>query len=249
MLLQYFAISIYEKNSMAPLKYIIKGGYGPGGYYTVVMLQIIMLFPFIYSIIKKYKCGVIFIVLLNIFLEFIWSIFLSPIGGIPELYLKEIYRLLAFRYLGFIAVGAWYAKIGEIKNILYKLKFIIGIFGIIIIYLWQYAGVKTYIFDNEWASTTLPCIFIAFAYFLMIKEISIKKHKFVTELSKSTFHIYLFQMCYFGFVVPVIAKLIDKKTLLLLSIFISIPICFFGGYLFYKCEYTFRRILNRTEPK
>lgn len=55
MLLQYFALSIHEKNFVMPLKYIIKGGYGPGGYYTIVMLQIIMLFPFIYSVIKKFK--------------------------------------------------------------------------------------------------------------------------------------------------------------------------------------------------
>lgn len=88
-----------------PLKYIIKGGYGPGGYYTIVMLQIIMLFPFIYSVIKKFKYGFVVIILFNIILEFIWStLFLT--NSVFELYSKGIYRLLAFRYLGFIAVGA-----------------------------------------------------------------------------------------------------------------------------------------------
>ena len=243
MFLQYCILSIHEKSFVTPFKYIIKGGYGPGGYYTIVMLQIILLFPIIYNIIKRFKNGFVFIVLLNIVLEFIWSTLSFLNLSIFELYSKEVYRLLAFRYLGFIALGAWYAKSVYPKYIVYKFRYIIGIVGICIIYLWQYKGIKTYIFDNDWMPTTLPCIFIAFAYFIIIKEIDVKTYRLITELSKSTFHVFLFQMCYFGFIVPIINMIYDKISVF--TIVLSIPICFCGGYLFYKCEYLLHHILNK----
>lgn len=240
MFLQYCALSIYEKDFLTPLKHIIKGGYGPGGYYSIVMIQVILLFPFIFKIIKKFKHGFIIIVVANILLEFIWSFFPFLNGTVFERYSNTIYRLLAFRYFGVIAIGAWYAKLADKNHQIYKLRYIIGIIGFILIYLWQYKEMKTYIFDNEWAPTTLPCIFLAFAYFLLIKEINIKTYKIITVLSKSTFHIYLFQMCYFGFITPIIYKIINEKVLLF-NIILSIPICFFGGYLFYKSEQFLRQ--------
>jgi len=241
--LQYLVLSIYKKKLISPL-YIIKGGYGPGGYYTIVMIQIIMLFPVIYKIVKKFRYGFCYIILVNIILEFIWSNFTFLTGSILILS-KDIYRLLAFRYFGFIAVGSWYAKTADNKHIVYKLRYVWGTVGAVLIYLWQYKGINLYIFDNEWAPSNLPGIFIAFAYFLLIKEIDVKVCKFVTELAKSTFHIFLFQMCYFEFIFNDLSKIINKK-LLMFNVALSIMICFSGGYLFYKCEYILRRKLQKV---
>lgn len=48
----------------------ISGGVGPGGYYTVCMLQIIVIFPVLYFIIRKYKlAGGLFILIINMLYE------------------------------------------------------------------------------------------------------------------------------------------------------------------------------------
>lgn len=49
----------------------ISGGVGPGGYYTVCMIQIIAIFPVLYYVIKKYNImGVLSIVAINMLYEF-----------------------------------------------------------------------------------------------------------------------------------------------------------------------------------
>ncbi len=221
MLIQLVPIYIYYNGKILTIiKTILTGGYGPGSYYTVVMVQIILLYPFVYRLIKNVKHAVLYISMFNLLFEIITVFLPIPMAA---------YRLCSFRYLGFIAIGALYA---QNKKYLPHLPFWI-ICGVFFVYVLNYSNIDTVLFAHDWRTTALPAVFLAFSYFFILKGMSFKPNKYITLLSKATFHIYLFQMCWYGFVFPILEVHINIG---LLYIPINIIVCFIGGYLFYRFE-------------
>lgn len=75
------------------------GRYGRGAYYYLMLIQLMLLFPLLFSVVKKYGkfgCGVILLV--NLLYEIVVSIF-----SINDMF----YRVFIFRYLTFIVLGIY----------------------------------------------------------------------------------------------------------------------------------------------
>ena len=205
---------------------IATGGMGQGSYYTVILMQIIILFPLLFRLINT-KYGFISIILGNL----IFEIWVSVANMNPE-----IYRLLCLRYLIFLATGAAYARFK--KQLAGNKEFILSVcflvIGIICIYILNYSGIKPVIF-KQWTTTSMPTVFMAFALFLLIKRFLTYQNRLIEIISKSSFHIFLTQMVYYSSLDTALHILLDIR-----SEFIAFPInlciCVSCGILFYYVE-------------
>lgn len=76
----------------------VSGGWGPGGYYLPVMIQVIVVYPILYCLVRRFGWGAFAGVSLGCFsLDCAWTALgLSP----------GVWRLLCFRYLPYLAFGA-----------------------------------------------------------------------------------------------------------------------------------------------
>ncbi|MEZ5335614.1 MAG: hypothetical protein R2741_10435 [Methanolobus sp.] len=127
---------------------LISGGIGPGSYYPVIMFQFLLIFPLIYTIIKK-KANYALLTLFAI--GIIFEILVS-FSGMEE----EIYRLIIGRYLFNIALGCYLAFLvinqkTINKNMLYA--------GAILSVIYMYTAVyeSYYIFGHDyWSSYQAP---------------------------------------------------------------------------------------------
>lgn len=153
----------------------------------------------------------------------IFEIFVAYFG-MPE----EVYRLCALRYIGFLSFGGAYAKDQKYGN------FVWGYFllGVLSIYVLNYSGLPIILF-KQWTVTSLPVVFMALTYFIIIIKRNLPYNNLVAETSKASFHIFLFQMCYYGWVFPVISRKMETGMIFLI---INICICIAGGGLFYKFD-------------
>lgn len=120
---------IYKKGTVGKevFFYYISGGVGPGGYYTICMMQILIIFPILYYIIKKYKImGIMFIVAFNILYEIMVKF---------ELISISFDRLCCIRLFTGLTLGIiiclYYEKIEE--TVIPWILFILG-FGLLIWY-------------------------------------------------------------------------------------------------------------------
>ena len=75
------------------------GGWGPGGYYVCMLFQLIIVFPFIWYLVKRLRAwGFVCCFILNFLYEvFQWWIEMDG----------QIYRILVFRYLAALAFGVF----------------------------------------------------------------------------------------------------------------------------------------------
>lgn len=215
------------------------GGFGPGSYYFPVMMQLIIMFPFLYWIIHKFNSkGIIFIFILNILYEIVCNLINID---------SATYRLQSFRYLFCFSTGIWFAHNQQIKN---KLILLVSfIFGITYILLKSYTSINIP-FDNGWGA--FPCLstFYLFPiFYFSYKKLNDKTIKFkffdtiFSLLGKASWHIFLVQMIYYTCINN---ESIYKELPLMLNIFINIGSCSIIGILFYKLESS---ILNKEDLK
>lgn len=204
------------------IKILISGGVGPGGYYTIIILETIVVFPLL-ARLAKWNCGLLLVA--NLAFEIVVAITDFP---------GTVYRFSIFRYLGFIGAGMYFAKndirnfsIATKKMILSCLLFI----GIGFIWLLNYTSINFWGLFEQWRTTSLPVLPLTLFYFLTI-TFFVKLHITVVEIiSKASFHIMLFQMTWYYFVFKIID--IDNRFLLLI---LSMASCLVGGILFYYME-------------
>lgn len=222
----------------------ITGGWGPGSYYFPVLIQLLLLFPFILSIAKK-KNGWIILILIQVLLEITTQ----------KLGLSDgLYRLLFFRYLGFVTFGIL-LYFRDIKgNDIHILKIfgnrflLLGIFlcGVGLIYMLSYTSYEPLIF-KRWTTTSLPTLLYSFPLvFVFTKAESLLQrvpkilNNIIILIAKSTYHIFLVQMTYYWFRVQDSGRLRES---LLESLFICIPL----GILFYFVESNLTRKLFKRK--
>lgn len=209
------------------------GGWGPGSYYFPVLLQLLFLFPFILFITKT-KYGWLVLVLIQILLEIISQKF-----AMSDL----VYRLLFFRYLGFVTFGIllyldnaakYKGFVSKITNNKYYLS-LMFLLGIGTIFLLNYSLYQPYLF-KRWTTTSLPVVL----YCLPLVVVFMKAERLLNKIpkvldrviliiAKSTFHIFLIQMTYYWFKGSEDLRL---RNSFLLSLIICIPL----GILFYYLE-------------
>lgn len=88
-----------EDRSINPLWIFLLGAYGPGSYYVPIMLQLLVVFPVIYTLVEKNaKLGLAFAGVANLLFEIAVIVFDME---------KDYYRLSIGRYLLLIAFGCY----------------------------------------------------------------------------------------------------------------------------------------------
>lgn len=200
---------------------IIGGGVGPGSYYTIIMIQLIIIYPFIYSIIEKSNYSIILVFIIQIIFELLIQRYNVSVA---------IYRLCSIRYFSFVALGTLYAK-----NSAIKIKVIDLMVGILMIYYLNYYVDEPILF-KYWTTTSLPVIFLASFYFSLVFKLK-SENQLINQISilisKSSFHIFLFQMTFYAFVFPILRRTFSADFFLFV---LSLIVCIVGGILFYKFE-------------
>ena len=219
----------------------IQGGaaVGKGSYYFPVILQIIIFFPLIYFIIKKFNYkGFILLFLL----EFLYSFYCYY----HSVCVRD-YRLQAFRYITLLASGCWLALNSDIKiNRKYLILSLMA--GVLYIYLAGYINYPIPYGYPYWKSVSgifITMYIFPILYYLYKKysnvEVTNILGKTIDFVGKSSWHIYLVQMVYYISVEKYMTKLNFYP-----HIFLNILICIFAGVLFYYAE---RKILKLIYPK
>lgn len=242
-----------DYNRYRNFKYIkqlfLEGGLGPGSYYTPVLIQIIFIYFPILLILNKFLKNIIagskkrefLSLMITIILEIIYEITINYIGKEHKEFIQEFYRISAFRYLPFLQLGIiFYNNKEEILN---KIKYIIpfSLGGVYYIYLTYYKDKIIYPF-YYWKTVALPTLFYAlFLIIIMMKYFKgVEKNfleKVVVIIGRASYHIFLFQMVYYG-----ILKL--KLLPTWYSYIIHILICLIVGIIFYYIELKLTKLFS-----
>lgn len=194
----------------------LTGGHGPGSYYFPVMMQLVLIIPMIWAIIKKFNIyGLMICFLLNYGYEIVKTL----IDMHPALY-----RICAFRYLFVVAVGCYIYLQKENKKLPFSpfSPFLIG-FAYLIIF--NYANAIPPI-TNQWTNTSLVAVlFISPVIQYLIENKNIQCY-FLELLGKASYNIFFVQMMYYAFTNRFIHNL-----------FIALPVCLLVGVIYYRIEY------------
>lgn len=209
----------------------LKGGFGgSGSYYFPVMVQIILLFPLIYLLVKHFRSrGILAICGVNLLYEM--YVFISDMDG-------EDYRIIGIRYILYVAFGVWIGLYGDLfmsvgrqwKRGIMVLMIPVGIYYI---YLNWYGSVKVPLFQY-WLATGMITTFYFFPIFYLgyenLKNIRIKGRLglILEKIGASTWFIMLFQMFYYEF----FPKGLSNTLPVIPQWIINMVICLAGGFLF-----------------
>jgi peptidoglycan/LPS O-acetylase OafA/YrhL len=211
----------------------LMGGWGPGSYYTPVMIQFVFVFPLVFVLIKKYDhiglllCG-IFNACFEIFQRWI------QMGG-------TCYKLLLFRYLLLIAFGC-YLFIG--KHRIPKWAHVTAFFvGAVFIFLYNYADYEPYILVYRTGTSMIAVLFIMplVAGFLRSDRLAQLRCRPLEAIGKASYNIYLVQMVYFNYIADRVYAL---GFPIVWANLINLAFCLLGGIVFYLIEH---KITNKIQ--
>lgn len=171
---------------------LITGGWGPGSYYVLMLVQLLFLFPWIYLlVVKTPRIGSVVMIGLQLLLECI-----VQYSAIPEL----VYRLLFLRYLVFVWFGIVLYCYCEKFNRIYIA--LMGITGVLYLWVITYSDWQMKIF-RYWTSTSMPTVlWIGFLMILAMRYLIRLPQPIdyiMTTVGRSTYYIFLVQMMYFAF--------------------------------------------------
>lgn len=212
------------------IKYYLKGGVGPGGYFTSQIIQIIIIFPFIYKIVDRFKVlgsiwiGVVFSIAYEYFVKYF---------GISQ----EFYRLCCFRQVFLIILGAVFIKYyKELKDT--SIPCIIFIVGFIYITATSYFGYKDPIITSWNGGSFMGGMYaagIVFACLILNDRLALFAEsnfifKGISFVGKASLQIFLFQQFWFvtGFEKVLLSKLRYRYL-----IPTEVIVCVICGILFY----------------
>lgn len=203
----------------------VSGGIGPGSYYFPVMIQVVLIFPLIWGLVKKHHFrGLVVCFGINL----IYEVVKTYINMRPG-----IYRLCAFRYIFILAYGCFLFYVQEKESTEKKYGYYIaGIFGAVYIVLFNYTGTKP-IITNQWTVTSVfAVLFIVPIMRYLIKPN--KLHNWLLELvGRASFNIFLVQMIYYWLFAEKVYEVIRGT---LFSVLINMGICCLLGIFYHKIE-------------
>lgn len=218
------------------LRSLFFGGYGPGGYYITIVIQLLFVFPICYLMIKKWDMkGVL---LLGI-IQLIYQIIIYQVQW-DDIYYKRFF----LRLLIFLAVGIYlYLHKDDLlaskkKKILLFLSFV-G--GVVYIYFANYLNIVPDIF-SLWRRTAMPTVLYVFPLIAVIvsaflyKKIPGKFGDFLGVVGKATYHILLIQMFWFH-IVKYTPILLPNILLVPLNLIVGVG----GGILYFYLDEWLRK--------
>ena len=212
---------------LSVLVYFFGGGFGEyGTYYFPVLIQITLIFPLIFFVVRSNKkWGLLVCFVLNLGLEIIKNV-VDMSGG--------VYRLLAFRYIFVVAAGCYIYFYGNTAK--YYRRVLACAVGALYIWLVNYTSYEPKIFIFWTATTMLTTFFVApvFAYFVEGKPL----HCAPLELiGRACYHIFLAQIIFYNYVAPHIYRAVESKALeLLLCLTISLVMGLGYYYIYNKIK-------------
>lgn len=183
-------------NSFDLISIMAGGGYGPGSYYVWVYLQLWIVVPLTYWLLKKnFHIGTILILLVCVFLNVTFSIYCNH---------DWLWRLSAVRYL-FLSVIAWIWYHWSDYSTREKTVFVLlGIISLIYLLFYAYKDWSPIVYSRSWCSQNYPCFFWTLSLILflvfVVKLTPQGILKPINWLGKNSWEIFLSQMFIIGFV-------------------------------------------------
>lgn len=201
---------------------LITGGWGPGSYYYPILLQLLLVYPLLWWIVRRWKFyGLLMIFALNFGFEWLKLILAMPVG---------IYRLLVFRYILLLGAGTYFYLYRKSGNKL--IESIIWVLGVVFIVCTQYLNQIIWPV-TFWVGTS----FVAVLYIIpMYKWFISREYKWwcpLLNIGKASYNIFLFQMLFYVFFADSIYKLISYS---MIDLCLCLAICLYGGWIFYCYE-------------
>lgn len=200
----------------------ISGGAGPGAYYFPVMIQVVLIFPLIWIVVRKYHFkGLIICFWANVIYEVVKTyINMSP----------GMYRLCAFRYIFILAFGCFlFYMQGEEKKLGYGIA---GILGAIYIVIFNYTDARPIITDQWTVTSVFAVLFIVPIMRYLIKLN--KLHNSLLELiGRASYNIFLAQMIYYWLFAEKVYEIIHGTFAQLL---VNLVVCCLFGIIYYRIE-------------
>ena len=194
------------------ISFIVTGGYGPGSFFIPVLIPLLFTLPVLYLLARK---NVMLMLFATFAIDMAFEVYALE-SGMPD----WIYRLLFIRYLFAFGLGIWLAY-----GIDRRWLAIGGTISIIYITAINYAGYMPLAYPS-WGSQN--AISFAWPLALVVIGLSINTNaRFISEIGKASYHIFLTQMVYFWAIGGVI------NTISGASFIINIIVCVSIGLMFY----------------
>ena len=192
-LVEIVLLLLEEKNINLP-RIFLEGAYGPGSYYVPLMIQLLIIFPWIYVLIKKYpRASLPIMAVVNLLFETY-----VVVSDMP----KDDYRLLLGRYLFLISFGCWFYLYPKMRftNGMLLAMLLVGISYLVL----NRQGVDFWLFPY-WGPTAFPMDFYIIPIVVILFRLFYHSTipgilgKLLTEIGKASYHIFLVQMVYYHF--------------------------------------------------
>ncbi len=189
----------YEYSILEVFARFLLGGFKPGSYYITILAELVIVFPIIYAVVKKFGfCGV---AMCTIF-TFVYDVCATYLGMSPV-----AYKFLIFRFTAHIAFGV-YARTSEHKklHILDLMVFFAGLLYAFLCMIFKTVDPKIFF---QWQEASFPTAFLLYPVIVWFIN-SLKDLRYNDSLvsrktllfANATYHIFLVQLLYyttFGF--------------------------------------------------
>lgn len=234
----FYKMFLLDKNYSLPeivVRFFL-GGFRPGGYYVVILVQLVLLFPVIHAVVHKYKLkGVLLCVCFTLMYDVLATMF-----GMND----TLYKFLIFRLTAHIAFGISmrYVDLQKDKRS-YLVLFIVGLVYVIgcvftdtyvptIFFRWRDVSVMTAFFLT-------PVIMAFIKRFEHIQYTESRLSGYTLAFANATYHIFLVQMLYYTTVGFPLNEFINHAEITLgLNVMLTVP----AGILYFK-------LMNPMEQK
>ncbi len=206
--------------------FFFAGGRGQHGtYYFPIIVQVAFMIPLIYSVVKRWRWGIIACFGVNLALEILKNAVNLSYGA---------YRLLAFRYIFALALGCYLYVYREKLGSRYKwlLSFLLGA-GYV--YLINYTDYHRVVFTYWHRTSMLAMLFITPVFLLGLEKLKNVRCKPLEELGKASYHILLTQIIYYNFFAPLVWT--APKSIVpndYVGMLVSLAVCLGFGYGYYR---------------
>lgn len=225
------------------IKYLIRGGIGPGSYYPWLYLQLAIIIPLVKPFFNRGSMLTKIIVVILICEGFE---VLESLVNVPPL----VHRLLPIRYFFLIFLGWTWVETGIVIN--WK-TIILSLFSLASVVYFEYfnSELEPWFYDTSWNIHRWPCylyvsmLLCTFLYFLyshiMNKAFILK---YVNKVAKSSYEIFLLQMVAIE-MIPSICLTKSSIINYLIWLLIIFSVSIIGGFYFHK---VYSNLIRTSKP-
>ena len=214
------------------LREFLSGGMGPGSYYYPILIQMILVFPIIYSVVRQNGVkGLAICAFGNFLYELMqWAYGLS----------ENTYRLLIFRYILLLAFGCYFGLGYKLSKT--TLAILSGI-AVSYIVLVSYCNITVF-FIPYWKGTSFIPALLAVCIFALVYTGNIR-NRVLETIGKASYHIFLTQKVYYVFEYVVHARVPVRW----MQFVANVVICLIFGLMFYLVEAPISKLIMKQFSK